>query len=434
MKLFILLSAILLFVGNTNAIRPANTHTRLNIRADLPFDDPKLNQSCSIDSQCRLKNTVCLQGKCQCQLGYLDYHKTVCRAEYCEEDAICGRLFGDNTVCLEHQCVCSESAQLAVGTKQCIPKMETSFALFNGTTLATLVNLINNTNTINTTNLIGYCAMGYLTGNSTIENCKPVNCTSDRVCNLVYGPNTVCNTDTSTCTCDEAHQYDPQTKRCSIRLGPSIGDACFSSSDCSSLYQSECIQGTCQCPLGYQASSENNSCIETFCGSEPALCITQFGPNTVCNGWRCQCVPSFKLDTFSRTCTPDPLISQLNSTCTFDNDCGDNAGCLNNHCKCLMGNVPDATGFNCQQYPCATNNDCIAQFNASGCSFGTCGCNWDQGYKLVTNNQTCALRAKKIGQSCYTSGDCGNFADCIYGQCKCSFGFTMDEVCIWVLP
>jgi len=68
-----------------------------------------------------------------------------------------------------------------------------------------------------------------------------------------------------------------------------------------------------------------------------------------------------------------------------DQSCGANAICVRKTCKCLMGYLP-SDNFDCKQYNCTRDYDCLMHYTRSTCDNGMCRCK----DSVVTHTQRCS--------------------------------------------
>ena len=273
-----------------------------------------IGKSCQRNSTCqnRVKNTLCLNGKCACQAGYIQQDKYHCIPNEtttstssivydsvlggpCESDTNCQGLIV-NAVCLNNICSC-ETDFIPVGLDLCI-QWETP------------------TPTPTTPTTVIYDSV---IGGS---------CESDTNCQGLVS-NAICLD--NICACQTG--YIPDGLFTCIP-----GESTSSSTTTTDLIYDSVIGGSCEADTNCQGLVSNAICLNNICA-----CQTGYIPDGLFT-----CIPGES--TSSSTTTTDLIYdSVIGGSCEADTNCQglvNNAICLNGICTCDTGYEPNGA-FEC---------------------------------------------------------------------------------------
>ncbi len=128
---------------------------------------------------------------------------------------------------------------------------------------------------------------------------------------------------------------------------------CTTNSFCSSnVANSTCgSNGLCVCALGYQASTDQLSCIDVMIGSRTCSAssdCTSYINNTVCTSAVCQCATGYKVQNSNTECN----ARVIGDSCSSSADCStlmSNSNCSSNVCACVTGFRSTSTNTACEK-------------------------------------------------------------------------------------
>lgn len=451
----------------------------------IPVKDycvPQLNVYCNLDSDCRVKNSKCIQNKCQCKKNYLFRFSecvTIYLFESCEENSDCDQirfaecsitnkcdckqnfiatdrrsckpLLGEicirnddcqalNSECDDNECVCRED-YFEESTSSCIP-----------THLGQICKKNNDCKKIKNAECINMecvCKSDYVS-------------TDPNTCLLLLGRqctnNSDCAPDNAICfggLCDcEAYFIVKSEDKC---LPTMLQKNCKNLFDCKDKKFSFCAENKiCTCTFNYMTfnGTECEPLLRGEC-SNTHQCMVD---NSICVDNRCQCMPDFSPSSHTH-CIPN----YLGGACNRDFDCINlkNSKCINEKCYCLENHsVFNSTiCFPLLGAACRESGDCYVE--NSICLDEKCQCktNYFQSSKFrcdliilgraCTKNSQCNLLQNAICVSnvcvcrrnhfafnkiscvpvlnrvCSKNSQCsGDFFHCLDGRCQCTPGFT----------
>ncbi|KAF2884044.1 hypothetical protein ILUMI_22162 [Ignelater luminosus] len=396
-----------------------------------------LNQSCTYDVECYngadILATVC-NGVCVCNKGYYLRGNYDCRPEttvigpndYCSLDSDCKTT---NTVCLNSHCTLKKETTIKMLEKDAqkedlvtqikvsedydidCTKDEDCSSLQNGICYQLTKKCI--------------CKRGYfLSGNTCIgELGTDVGCTADKECPIQPG-----RCIDGRCYCRKTYFYGKSFRSCQKPMTQENW-FCNNAERCQVLgTESYCdSQHRCTCSVTAKLNPETFVCEPSeaqFC-EEDEDC-TKIS-NSFCIDQKCQCKPNNREE--KKTCLPNIGAScSKTSLCTIENSvCG-----TDSNCTCVDDFVPTANNLRCLKVAtgldgeCEIDTQCSTAVRNSQCAQNSCKC--INNYKQV--NDTCHPQ-KLMGDLCTDVTQChimlNSRVQCRNSICQCSAGMQPTE-------
>ena len=383
----------------------------------IPEPNPEITDinglPCEQDDNCTVPHSSCIDGICQCSIGYYPVSLRKCELrkidDTCQRDEDC-RIWTPIAICpaITQKCTCPPGYTITPN-RSCV--MITSTSTTTTTTATPPKRLIGE-----------QCTWG--TGDCVVER-------------------SYCS-DNYTCQCDMGYK-NVGISQCVLKR---IGDQCYQHGDCQvGIPQAICTQGQCMCSEGFLVTTSggcrpvginpsvpirDTTLAPSFIGdpcTRSSDCVVQQSRCGEDN--RCQCLFGY-FGLNKTTCLP----VRIGDKCGTTDECQvhvPRSYCLNNYCVCPLGLV--ATSLTeCTAVtppprilgsPCLRDQDC-SRVSGSICLSGICSCS--PGLKQVGNEDKCESVVDQIGRNCTNNGDCSNIpnTECLQGRCQCSFGFKVD--------
>ncbi|KAG8035062.1 hypothetical protein G9C98_001552 [Cotesia typhae] len=412
---------------------------------------PMIGTECNYNDF-KLDNTICNDGTCQCDYGFVALSKVKCvrvskHGEKCEHDIQCS-CKSDGTcvtedpytdvLCVGKKCSCIEGYHYVPEKSTCVKSAQ---KLGDNCTVTDSCLPIKNTKCIDDQCSCpdkhfveeGQCfgGIGAMCPNIG-ENCKANNSR----CGFIE------------CQCKDqfvelsVKQCIPVKKR---------GENCLINKQCSCENNRRCYldeiykdlicsntNNICSCSEGFHYIPEQDSCVRSTKAIDDPCTINDncmLLSNTQCNQDKCQCIDNYF--NYKGQCRQG-----LHSGCANNSYCSavKNSQCIDNECQCIDKFIPISTGIcaviashgeSCQfQEQCQNNETLEVPYTELVCD-GTCSCS--NGFHYVDDKRACVESSTAVGGNCSVNDHCGRLTNthCWDNKCSClEYYYQQQNQCV----
>ncbi|XP_031841133.1 uncharacterized protein LOC116430740 [Nomia melanderi] len=415
-------------------------------------------QKCDGDSDCPIKNSVCINKICQCASGYvINGSLTACIKvvtaynDDCEESIQCSSYLHSGAACVNKVCTCIDgyyylhgrcnaytgllgkcrldedcyvhaeygAASCDNGVCKCSPgyyQREYRTCRPEGKVVGDACVIDNdckldnaycddNKCSIKKDKSISVHKENMLQESYELEQIATelrTNCTTNEAC----GENALCS-ELGICICKRGYFFDTSTTKCV----PELGESC-QENDNSTIEYAECKNKKWNCVSGRVSSASNQQCLKltrvynNSCLNNENCQI--FGPDSICENKKCICNENSHFVESEMFCW---LKTGFNGTCQRDIDCyidgiNTSLSCTNKVCSCPEGTHANSDYTDCLENYIGINSSCTmdseCQPNNSVCRKNYCTCK--ENYTATSFKSCKPLRL--FGESCDADVQC----------------------------
>ncbi|XP_044592445.1 prion-like-(Q/N-rich) domain-bearing protein 25 [Cotesia glomerata] len=412
---------------------------------------PAIGTKCD-DKDCKLNNTRCIEGTCQCAYGFVALSKVEClriseHGKKCENDIQCScKNFGTcdteepytDVFCAGKKCSCLEDYHYVPGKYTCVKSAQ---KLGHNCTVTDSCLPVKNTECIEDR---CSCPDKHFVEQDQCLSGIGATC-------AMYGED--CKANNSRCGFFGCKCYDKFVELSVKQCVPikKKGEDCLIDEQCSCENNGRCYLGgtykdvicskktkICSCSEGFHYVPEQDSCVHSATAIDDSCthndnCLLL--SNTQCKEQKCQCIANYF--NYKGQCRQG-----LNSRCAENSHCSavENSQCIDNECQCNNNFVPISTGIcaaiasygePCQfQEQCRNNGTLMVPYEELVCD-GTCSCS--NGFHYVDSKRACIESSTGVGGNCSVNDHCGRLTNTLCWDNKCScleYHYQRKEQCV----
>ena len=270
---------------------------QLNQRTQTCFTNKRpRNGNCNSDYDCGANNFCSKDDhQCKCLFGYLPskFNNVNCDFLACHKNSDC-QIFSPHAQC-GIVCSCNTESGWALNqtSQACVPK----------------ANLLNQTCTFNSDCGSGTvcgdnkcrCLMSFLPDPIGGINCNLDQCFKNSDC-ARFDSHSVCHYGSCVCDTQNGWLLQKNNQTCRPRAVP-IGNSCLATSSCG--YNSDCINGACQCQFGFKHKSNGIDCQQVHCSGNTECSGLDENADCDLSESSCECKQGFHLKNALQRCVSD---------------------------------------------------------------------------------------------------------------------------------